>query len=180
MPDNYQVQLPGDADAILRLIADTTPAMLAYFDADTQICRFAKARYAAHFGLTSQSIVGRSAREIVGDPAWEQISAQLEPLTHDASQVRRYTRQVQTASGGVQHIETVLRPHVSDGALKGVVSLMTDVSHHLEVQQQMRDSEERMRKFAALTSEAIVLHRDGIIIDWADSNPKCNTRGFNE
>ena len=169
MPDNYQVQLPGDADAILRLIADTTPAMLAYFDADTQICRFANARYAAHFGLTSQSIVGRSAREIVGDPAWEQISAELEPLTHDASQVRRYTRQVRSAGGEMQHIETVLRPHVSDGALKGVVSLMTDVSHHLEVQQQMRDSEERMRKFAALTSEAIVLHRDGIIIDCNDA-----------
>jgi hypothetical protein len=41
------------------------------------------------------------------------------------------------------------------------VALMTDVSHHHLATQQIRDSEERMRKFAAITTEAIVLHRDG-------------------
>ena len=169
MPDNHPVQLPGDEDAILRLIADTTPAMLAYFDATTQRCRFANARYAAHFGLTPQSIVGRSAREIVDEATWAQIAPHLAPLEQDANQTLRYTRQVRTASGEVQHLETVLRPHVADGEHKGVVALITDVSHHLQVQQQMRDSEERVRKFAALTTEAILLHRDGIIIDGNDA-----------
>jgi hypothetical protein len=50
MPDTLIAQQPRDEDAILRLVADTAPAMLAYFDAGTRACRFANARYAEHFG----------------------------------------------------------------------------------------------------------------------------------
>lgn len=46
---------------------------------------------------------------------------------------------------------------------------MTDVSHHHLATQQIRDSEERMRKFAAITTEAIVLHRDGFIMNGNDA-----------
>ena len=56
-----------------------------------------------------------------------------------------------------------------DGTLVGVVALITDVSHHHLLTQQMLANEERMRKFAAITTEAIVLHRDGLILDGNDA-----------
>jgi PAS domain S-box-containing protein len=62
----------------------------------------------------------------------------------------------------------VLRPHEEKGVLKGVVALMTDVSHHHLATQQIRDSEAHAQ-FAAITTEAIVLHRDGIITDGNDA-----------
>ena len=169
MPDTLIAQQPRDEDAILRLVADTAPAMLAYFDADTRACRFANARYAEHFGHTMQSIVGMDVRDIVGELVWTQIEPYLDSVAVDNTQTLRYTRQVENEIGRLQHIEAVLRPHEEKGVLKGVVALMTDVSHHHLATQQIRDSEERMRKFAAITTEAIVLHRDGIIMDGNDA-----------
>lgn len=169
MPDIFQTQQQRDEDAMLRLIADTTPAMLAYFEAGTQCCRFANARYAEHFGKQPQDIVGQPARAIVGEEVWEQINAYLQPLEAGIPDTVRYTRQSLSPNGQVQHMETVLRPHVCNGVLTGVVALMTDVSHHHQLTQQIRDSEERMRKFAAITTEAIVLHRDGLITDGNDA-----------
>jgi len=169
MPDTLIAQQPRDEDAILRLVADTAPAMLAYFDADTRACRFANARYAEHFGHTMQTIVGMDVRDIVGELVWTQIEPYLDSVAVDNTQTLRYTRQVENETGRLQHIEAVLRPHEEKGVLKGVVALMTDVSHHHLATQQIRDSEERMRKFAAITTEAIVLHRDGIITDGNDA-----------
>ena len=169
MPDTLIAQQPRDEDAILRLVADTAPAMLAYFDADTRACRFANARYAEHFGHTMQTIVGMDVRDIVGELVWTQIEPYLDSVAVDNTQTLRYTRQVENEIGRLQHIEAVLRPHEEKGVLKGIVALMTDVSHHHLATQQIRDSEERMRKFAAITTEAIVLHRDGIITDGNDA-----------
>ena len=169
MPDKFIAQPSRDEDAILRLVADTAPAMLAYFDADTRTCRFANAHYAEHFGYTPQSIVGLDVQEIVGELVWTQIEPYLDPVAVDNTQTMRYTRQFKNEIGKVQHIEAVLRPHEENGVLKGLVALMTDVSHHHQVTQKIRDSEERMRKFAAITTEAIVLHRDGIIMDGNDA-----------
>ncbi|EHN66911.1 diguanylate cyclase/phosphodiesterase with [Comamonas testosteroni ATCC 11996] len=143
--------------------------MLAYFDAGTRACRFANARYAEHFGHTMQTIVGMDVRDIVGELVWTQIEPYLDSVAVDNTQTLRYTRQVENEIGRLQHIEAVLRPHEEKGVLKGVVALMTDVSHHHLATQQIRDSEERMRKFAAITTEAIVLHRDGIIMDGNDA-----------
>ncbi|QXZ09240.1 EAL domain-containing protein [Comamonas sp. Y33R10-2] len=169
MPDQLIARQSEDEDGILRLVADTAPAMLAYFDADTHTCRFANARYAQHFGYTPQSIIGLDVREIVGALAWAEIEPYLSPNALDDTQTVRYTRQIKTSTGATQHLEVMLRPHEESGVLKGVVTLMTDVSHHHQVTQKMRDNEERMRKFSAITTEAIVLHRDGIIMDGNDA-----------
>ncbi|MDR0214360.1 MAG: EAL domain-containing protein [Comamonas sp.] len=169
MPDTPQTQQPGDNDAMLRLIADTTPAMLAYFEAGTLLCRFANARYAEYFGKQPQEILGLSVREIVGEHIWKQISPYLQRLEEGALETIRYTRQAQDHEGRKQHMEAALHPHVIEGVLIGVVALITDVSHHHSLTQQVLASEERMRKFAAITTEAIVLHRDGLILDGNDA-----------
>ena len=156
-----------DSDSILQLIADTTPALLAYFDAQTLRCRFANASYANYFGFTMQSIVGRTVQEIAGDAVWQEVRAYFPRVLVGRKSVR-YTRKV-TRGQDTQYLETVLRPHVANGEFKGLVALVTDVSHHYRMAQQMRDSEERMRKFAEITTEAIVLHQGGIIMDGNDA-----------
>lgn len=169
MLDTLQTQQPGDKDAMLRLIADATPAMLAYFEAGTLLCRFANARYAEYFGKQPQEILGLSVREIVGERIWEQISTYLQRLEEGVLETIRYTRRAPDHEGRKQHMEAALHPHVIDGTLVGVVALITDVSHHHLLTQQMLANEERMRKFAAITTEAIVLHRDGLILDGNDA-----------
>lgn len=90
MPDTSTAQQARDEDAILRLVADTAPAMLAYFDAETRACRFANARYAEHFGHTMQSIVGMDVRDVVGEPVWTQIEPYLNSVAVDSADPALY------------------------------------------------------------------------------------------
>ena len=62
MPENVDAQITGPNDTLLRLIADTAPAMLAYFDARTLRCRFANINYARNFGLTPAEAIGKTVR----------------------------------------------------------------------------------------------------------------------
>lgn len=165
MPEILNAQQPDGQDALLRLIADTVPAMLAYFDAGTMTCRFANARYAEYFGFSQQEIVGKTVREIAGEAVWNEICPSLPLNNPSASDSVRYIRKVVQADHSIQHIETVLRPHREDGVLRGMVALVTDVSHHHQVMQKLQASEERMRRFASVTSEAIAMHRQGLIFD---------------
>ncbi|ABX33847.1 diguanylate cyclase/phosphodiesterase with PAS/PAC sensor(s) [Delftia acidovorans SPH-1] len=163
MPENVDAQITGPNDTLLRLIADTAPAMLAYFDARTLRCRFANINYARNFGLTPAEAIGKTVREIVGEAVWQLIAEHVERGLR--GEHVRYEREVPQPDGPPRHIESLLMPHFEHGQLQGAVVQITDVSHHHHVAQKVRDSEERMRKFTEVTTEAIVMHRDGLIID---------------
>ncbi|CAM4137483.1 bifunctional diguanylate cyclase/phosphodiesterase [Comamonas aquatilis] len=165
MPEIFNAQQSDSPDALLRLIADTVPAMLAYFDAATMACRFANARYAEYFGFSQQEIVGKTVREIAGEAVWNEIRSSLPLNNPSVTDSVRYSRQVVRPDHSIQHIETVLRPHSENGVLQGMVALVTDVSHHHQVMQKLQASEERMRRFASVTTEAIAMHRQGLVID---------------
>ncbi|MFC7207117.1 putative bifunctional diguanylate cyclase/phosphodiesterase [Comamonas endophytica] len=53
--------------------------------------------------------------------------------------------------------------------LRGAVVQVLDLSQGRSVQQQLDESEERMRLFSAATHEAILLHRDGVVLDANDA-----------
>ena len=52
--------------SLLRLVANSVPALMAFYDADTMRCLFANAGYARTFGFSEQTILGRTLEEIVG------------------------------------------------------------------------------------------------------------------
>ena len=62
----------GDANlrehaGLLRLVANSVPAMMAFYESDTLRCLFANASYARTFGFTEQTILGRTLAD--GPPA---------------------------------------------------------------------------------------------------------------
>jgi PAS domain S-box-containing protein len=178
MPGNVDAQNSGANDTLLQLIADTAPAMLAYFDAGTLRCRYANINYARNFGITPQQAVGKTVREIVGESVWQVIAPHVERGLR--GEHVRYEREVPQPDGTARHIESLLLPHIEDGRLLGAVVQITDVTHHHRVAQRMRDSEERMRKFTEATTEAIVMHRDGLIIDGNEALSRLAGYGLEE
>lgn len=56
----------GSSDALLRLIADSVPALMAYFDLPGLRCQFANQGYAAYNGHSVASIVGLTVQEAIG------------------------------------------------------------------------------------------------------------------
>ena len=158
---------PRSSAALLRLVADSVPVMLAYYEATDMRCVFANRRYAECFGQTVHSIVGLTIRSAVGDAAWETIQPYVQRVLK--GEAVQYTRMHSGLDGRPYMLEVSLLPQFSAGRMEGTVVLINDITRHWEVERAMQQSEERMRKFAQATEEAIVFHQDGIIFDGNDA-----------
>jgi diguanylate cyclase (GGDEF)-like protein/PAS domain S-box-containing protein len=148
----------------LRLVADNVPVLVASYDARDQRCLFANAAYASTFGLTPQSILGRTVAEVIG----EEAAREIEPHTQKVLGERvssHYVRQLSTPQGP-RWIEVHLIPHIDDGGtLLAAFVMVTDITAHRLAEQAVRESEDRLAKFMHASAEGIVFHKDGFVTD---------------
>ena len=158
----------GSSDALLRLIADSVPALMAYFDLPGLRCQFANQGYAAYNGHSVASIVGLTVQEAIGTKAWLAIQPYIERSTR--GEHVKYMREQTIPSGESRMIEVNLIPHFSPQHQQlGSFVLITDITDRWQAESTVRQSEERMRKFTEITDEAILFHRDGLITDGNDA-----------
>ena len=158
----------GSSDALLRLIADSVPALMAYFDLPGLRCQFANQGYAAYNGHSVASIVGLTMQEAIGNKAWLAIQPYIERSTR--GEHVKYMREQTIPSGESRMIEVNLIPHFSPQKQQlGSFVLITDITDRWQAESTVRQSEERMRKFTEITDEAILFHRDGLITDGNDA-----------
>jgi diguanylate cyclase (GGDEF)-like protein/PAS domain S-box-containing protein len=120
----------------LRLFADNIPAMTAYWDVN-EYCRFANKAFAEFNGLAMENIVGRHAREILGEQAYHDIenhSAQMKqghPVT--------FQRKSETPNGEFRYLEVRLLPHVGDqGKVLGSFAVTLDITEHKLAEQRIQ------------------------------------------
>ncbi len=152
------------SDSLLRLIADSVPALMAYFGLPDLRCRFANQGYAAYNGHSAESILGLTVREAIGEKAWLAIKPHVERCQQ--GERVKYVREQTLPNAEVRVIEVNLIPHLdSDARRVGAFVLINDITERWRAENAVRQSEERMRKFAEATDEAIVFHRNGVIID---------------
>ncbi|MCW5632198.1 MAG: EAL domain-containing protein [Rubrivivax sp.] len=149
----------------LRLLANTVPVAIAYYEAEGRTCRMANRRYAEMFGFDEQNIIGRTLEEIIGPEA----AANIEPYRHRVIEQRTaaaYEREVRGADGITRIVEVRLLPHVQpDGESVGAFVLISDITHHRRAEAALRESEERLAKFMHASEEGIVFHKGGYITD---------------
>jgi len=151
-------------ETLLRTLADGVPAMIAYFEAKNLRCVFANKRYAESNGWTVDSIVGKTVREAIGEDAWRIIEPQVQRVLQ--GEKVEYVRPLVLPGGEQRTVEVNLIPHFDESAqLLGAFVLITDITRHRHAERVIRDSEERMRKFAAASNEGIYFHKNGILTD---------------
>jgi diguanylate cyclase (GGDEF)-like protein/PAS domain S-box-containing protein len=81
-----------------------------------------------------------------------------------------YVRALTLPDGKVSQIQVDLIPHADErGAVVGAFVLIVDITRHHETERLMRESEERMRKFAQATTEGIFFHHNGTLTDVNDA-----------
>jgi diguanylate cyclase (GGDEF)-like protein/PAS domain S-box-containing protein len=149
---------------LLRLLADNIPALVAYFVRENFRCLFANRAYAHSFGLDELSIVGRSVPEIIGADAFAVIKPYVEQAL--TGETVRYERQNRLADGSERTLEVTLIPHFDTaGDVLAAFVLINDISRHHAAEKAIRDSEERLQKFADATTEGIVFIDAGVIVD---------------
>jgi diguanylate cyclase (GGDEF)-like protein/PAS domain S-box-containing protein len=153
---------------LLRLIADSIPALMAYFDLPGLCCRFANQGYAAYNGHSVESILGLTVEEAIGDKAWLAIQPYVERSI--CGERVKYMREQTLPNGETRMIEVNLIPHFDARQEQlGSFVLITDITDRWRAESTVRQSEERMRKFTEITEEAIVFHRNGLITDGNDA-----------
>ncbi|MBK7282839.1 PAS domain-containing protein [Candidatus Aalborgicola defluviihabitans] len=98
----------GSSDSLLRLIADSVPALIAYYEVHTLQCQFANRRYAEYNGWTPQTILGKTVREAIGEAAWAMIEPHVRQVV--AGKTVQYVREQTLPDGTQRAIEVNLIP----------------------------------------------------------------------
>jgi len=162
--DAAQALALRDQAGLLRLVANSVPALMAFYEVEGLRCRFANAGYARTFGYTEQSVLGRTLEEVIGSQATALIDPYVREV-RDHHRAARYERQLETPQGK-RWIDVQLLPHFGDaGRLVGAFVLINDITRHRESEAALRESEERLAKFMDASAEGIVFHKDGVITD---------------
>src|SRR2546426_9875446 len=68
-----------ERDRLLRMLAETVPDMVAYYDTQLR-CVFCNQQYAVATGWTTESIVGRMAPEILGKASWRVVAPYVDKV----------------------------------------------------------------------------------------------------
>ncbi len=151
----------------LKLLADNVPALIAYFRTQDMICDFCNIAYAKAYGLTPETAVGRTVPDIIGKDAYANIKPYVDRVKR--GETVSYQRPLTTPDGQARIIEVNLIPHSLDGAPSdepnAAFVLINDITKFKKIEDAIRESEERLQKFADATIEALVFHEHGIIVD---------------
>lgn len=159
-----------------KLLAAYLPAWIALYDAKTQVCLFANRGYAEAFGLTEQSILGKTFAEVIGPEAVALIQPAVDKVLSTRSAVS-YERELPQADGTPRWIEVHLIPQLGeDGEAVASCVMINDITKHRLAERQVRESQERLDKFMQATVEGILFHRDGLMTDV--NPPLCALMGY--
>ena len=110
----------------LRLITDSVPALIGYFD-HQEIYRYVNKGYADWFGYVKEEVPGRSVREVVGDEVYTDISHHV----RQALQGHRvsYEYAMRQAGGRVVYARSELVPELNaQGGVVGCFALSVDIT----------------------------------------------------
>jgi PAS domain S-box-containing protein len=113
-------------DYQLRLITDSVPALIAYVNAQETLA-FHNRAYYTRFGQTEQAAIGRTVRDILGEPLYRRMRKHLR-LALDGTEVSFQT--TYRSNDGVRRTDLIrLVPHLSNvGDVLGFYALVIDVT----------------------------------------------------
>jgi PAS domain S-box-containing protein len=154
----------------LHLLLDHLQGIVGYFDTANR-CVYANHAYAKAYHTTTQEMMGKHIRDIIGSKAWEFVEAYSKRVL--AGESVRYVREVDPGLPTAHWIEAHLVPNAQeDGTIVGNFVFIDDVTQQHTAQQAIQESEERTQRFIEAGTEGIVFYRNGIIFDCNDAFQK--------
>ncbi|MGB7541086.1 MAG: GGDEF domain-containing protein [Burkholderiales bacterium] len=137
---------PPRTEALLRLLIDAVPAMITYLDTQ-QHYRYCNRPYREAFGLQGEQVLGRSAREVLGEDLYEAVQPHIAQVL--SGETIRFERRHQWPDGKTASLSVNLVPHVGgDGGVLGFMSVLVDITELKRAEEALRDSESKLRTIA--------------------------------
>jgi diguanylate cyclase (GGDEF)-like protein/PAS domain S-box-containing protein len=147
--------------ARFRLVTNSIPFLLAYLDRDITY-RFINDPFCLWFGLSRSAILGHTMRELMGEDAFQNAQPHIQQAL--SGQKTSLINHVKHADGSV-HIArfTYIPDRQPDGQVRGFISTIDDITHQVQVEEQLRQSEHRLLTVVANIPIVIfTLDMDGI------------------
>jgi PAS domain S-box-containing protein len=139
----------------LRLITDSLPALIAYLDRDHHY-RFANQAYMEWHGLDPEAMVGRHAREMVGDEGFASLQEHLDKVLR--GERVSFETLAHRRAGPPRHAQVDFVPELdADGGVLGYYAMARDISELKQVQDLLTASNESLERQVSERTSA--LHR---------------------
>lgn len=131
-----------DSEQRMRLIADNLPAVVAYFDRDERY-RFANSMLAQRIGVDTDSLIGRTIREVRGEAIYAGIAAEIARVLR--GELVTFEGPGPEADSG-NFYRSVYVPDVGDdGGVRGFYAMMFDITDLKVGKMRLAASEARLR-----------------------------------
>jgi diguanylate cyclase (GGDEF)-like protein/PAS domain S-box-containing protein len=150
-----------DNEELYRDLFDNAPVGYHEVNADGRLVRV---------NQTELSMLGYSAEEMVGKFAWEFV---VEPISREAFAAKikgtlalaPFERTFRRKDGSVLPVMLEERLiHDQDGNVCGIRTTVFDITLRKQVEQALRDSEQRYRQLVELSPDAILVHAKGKLV----------------
>lgn len=152
--------------ARFHLILNNIPFLIAYMDRNITY-RFVNESFCKWFGLPRADILGHSMRELMGEAAFETAWPHIQ-LTLDGHQTSLINH-IRHADGTIHTTHITYTPdRQPDGQVRGFISSVDDITYQKEVEEQLRQSEERYRTLVENQSEGVLMIDADLRIEYAN------------
>ena len=137
--------------ALLRVLADKLPTILAYCDRSGH-CRFANRAHEQWFGIAPETLIGKHAREILG-PFYARTKPHIDAAL--AGEEREFELEMPDPMGGPpRYAQVQYIPHVVDGTVQGLCILGVDVSRRKRAEEGLHELGRQLRATERLAAMA--------------------------
>ncbi|MFL5346150.1 MAG: CHASE domain-containing protein [Hyalangium sp.] len=137
----------------LQTITDTLPALVAYVD-NQERYRFANRTYEAWFGLKPEELVGKSIREFIGEPAYEQFKDPIHRAL--AGEPVRYEAELPIQKGPPIHTQSSYLPdRDAQSRVRGFVVLAFDITERKRAEEAVRNAVRLRDEFLSVASHEL-------------------------
>lgn len=143
------------SEAQMRLLTDSLPAIILYVDRSERY-RYHNKACEEWLGLRAEEIDGKHLAEVLGQALYESVRPWVQEVL--AGREVRYERVQPSKHGSLMHLEAHYVPQFgAEGSVIGFYALLTDITERKQMEETLRESEERYR--------LIVEHANDIIYE---------------
>ena len=135
----------------LRTIAHNAPGLISYFNTECRF-QFVNKQHEEWFGLAKRQILGRSLEQVMTDESYQAIREYVEAALRGENVSFESVAYLEKGEERWT-MSTYVPDFRDDGTIRGVFSLVSDITECRIAEKSLRESEERFRQLAEHISE---------------------------